>query len=112
MLCWYCYWGWPEEVYSIYQEAVERLDGYDAPLLFGPSHIVWEEENFDCAEWCLEHFDEYRGDYSEKELTVVRESLEKLVALPLSRRDIEPPDYDGRHPENYPPPPGVQMVRR
>ena len=102
-ICWYCYWGWPKPVSDIYQEALRRLDGDDFPLKFGPSHIVWEDENFDSAEWCLEHFDEHKGDYGDEVLEVVRWSLDELAKLPLEAREVIPDDYDDEHPEQYPP---------
>ncbi|GAH65571.1 unnamed protein product, partial [marine sediment metagenome] len=47
--------------------------------------------------------------HSEYELAVVRWSLEKLAELPLEQREIEPEDYDGFHPERYPP--TVEVVK-
>ncbi len=88
-ICWYCHWGWPKKVAEIYQEALKRLEGDDSPLHYGPAHIVWEDENFDCAEWSLEHFDENKGDLSEADLEVVKWSLEELAKIPLSERDIK-----------------------
>ena len=102
MICWFCHWGWHPEVKAIFDEAVAKI-GDDLPLLFGPSHIVWEDENFNHAQWCLDHFNEHESDYSEATLAVVRWSLEQLLALPAEFK-TEPADYDGQHPENYPPP--------
>lgn len=102
-ICWYCYWGWAKPVADIYQEALRRLDGDDFPLKFSGSHIVWEDENFDLAEGCLEHFKEHNDDYSEEDLAIVRWSLEELVKLPLDIRCPEPEDYDDEHPELFPP---------
>ena len=110
-LCWYCYWGWPKPVAEIYQEALRDLDGYDSPLKSGPGHIVWSDENFDSAEWCLEHFDEYKRGYSDEEMAIVKKSLQKLASLPKSIRCVEPEDYDDEHPELFPPPNGTEMVR-
>lgn len=109
-ICWYCHWGWPKPVADIYHQAKAALDGDPYPLHFGPAHVVWEDENFDLAASCLETFDQYRGDYSDAELAVVRASLEQLAALPESAWNVEPDDYDGAHPENYPPAEGVEMV--
>ena len=109
MICWYCHWGWAKPVAEIYRRAVDKLEGYDDPLHFGPSHIVWEDENFDCAEGCLEHFDNYRGDYSDEQLEVVRQSLVELAALPMDEREIVPADYDGQNPHLFPP--AVEVVR-
>jgi hypothetical protein len=72
---------------------------------------VWEDENFDHAQWCLDNFEKYKGDFSDKELVIVRRSLEELAALPQSAWDVEPADYDGRNPDDYPPPEGVEMVK-
>ena len=112
-LCWYCYWGWPKAVADIYDRALSDLDGDMCPLDFGPGHIVWSDENFGSAEWYLEHFEEYKGDYSEEDLAIVKRSLEELAKLPLNVRCIEPDDYadsDEEHPELFPPPKGVEMV--
>lgn len=103
MICWHCYWGWPKPVAEIYKKALAALNGDWFPLHFGPSHIVWEDENFDSAEWCLQHFDKYKGNYTKEDLAIVKRSLEELVALPKSDWDVEPKDYDGEHPEDYPP---------
>ncbi len=108
-MCWYCYWGWAKPVADIYTEALRRLDGNDRPLHYGPAHIVWEDSNFDCADWCLEHFNDYKRDFSEKELSVVRWSLEELAKLPPDVADIIPGDYDLCHPELYPP--TVEVVK-
>lgn len=109
-ICWYCHWGWAKPVADIYKEACKRLDDEDGWCLkYGPSHIVWEDENFDCAELCLDHFDENKDDYSEEELEVVRWSLEELTKLPLNVRCPEPVGYDERHPELFPP--TVEVVR-
>lgn len=111
MICWYCHWGWARPVAEIYKAALEKLDGYSGPLHCGPSHIVWEDENWDSADWCLENFEKYAVGcgYSDEELAVVRWSLEELAKLPLEQREIEPDDYDGFHPERYPP--AVEVVK-
>lgn len=93
-MCWYCHWGWAVPVLEIYREAVRRLDGDDGPLHFGPSHIVWDDENFELAEDCLEHFDEWRGERTDAELVVVRWSLEELAKLPLDVRCPAPKEYE------------------
>lgn len=110
-LCWYCYWGWSRPVADIYLEAVNRLKGDDFPLLYSASHIVWEDENFHCADWCLENFEEYKGDFTDDELAVVRWSLEELLKLPASVKEIIPDGYDDWNPELYPPTVEVVKVR-
>lgn len=111
MICWYCYWGWATPVAEIYKDALAELNGDKFPLHYGPAHIVWEDENFDAAQWCLDNFDIYRGDNSDEELAAVRKSLERLAALPQETWDIEPDDYDDLHPENFPPRVPVERVR-
>ena len=110
-ICWYCYWGWSKPVADIYDRALGDLSGDSSPLEYGPSHIVWSDENFHSAEWSLEHFDEHKGDLSEAELVIVKRSLTELAALPLNVRCVEPDDYDDEHPELFPPPPGIEMVK-
>jgi len=104
-ICWYCHWGWAKPVAELYQESLRRLNDNESPLHYSASHIVWDDENFedDDIEWCLKHFDEFRGDYSEKDLSVVKWSLEELLKIPENVRCIEPEDYDGEHPELFPP---------
>ena len=87
------------------------MDGYDSPLHFGASHIVWEDENFedDSIKFCLDNFEKYKGDYSNEELVVVRWSLEELLKIPFNIRCPEPEDYDGEHPELYPP--KIEMMK-
>ena len=111
-ICWYCHWGWNKPVADIFKEAVEKLDS-DMPLRYGPAHIVWEDENWEThhINWCLEHFDEYKGENSKEELRVVKWSLEELLKVPEEERCIEPEDYDGNHPQNFPPPKEIEMVK-
>ena len=117
MICWYCHWGWPKAVHDIFVAAKEKLGGKDGPLLFGPSHIVWEDENFSSAEWCLEHFEDYAQDLTAEEKAVVRWSLEELIKIPLPERDPCPRKYDEQDdadeldPNDYPPPAGMEMVK-
>jgi|SRR3972149_2832337 len=101
-VCWFCFWGWPKPIQDIYNVAVQELQGNNTALLYGPAHIVWSDENFDSAQWCLDHFEDSTGGFTEWELNVVRESLEKLVAVPDKYKNW-PTDYDGQHPENFPP---------
>jgi hypothetical protein len=114
--CWYCYWGWPKQVADIYARAVADLDGDSSPLEFGPSHIVWSDENFEESNirYCLGACDDPKqGErYSDHELTIVRRSLAELLAIPESIRCCEPADYDEERPANFPPPAGLEMVKR
>lgn len=109
-ICWYCHWGWPKPVADIYLAAIDKLGGNDGLFKYGPSHIVWESENFHFAKWCLENFDKYRGDETDEQAKIIRWSLKELAKLPFNVIDVVPDGYDGEHPENYPPPDGVVMV--
>jgi len=107
-ICWYCHWGWPKAIRDIYNQALEKLKGNEAPLHFGPAHIVWEDENFDSAKWCLDNFDKYSQRLTEEEKAIVRWSLEQILTLPENVINSEPEDYDDKHPQNYPPPQNVE----
>lgn len=95
--------GWAEPVVNIYREAVRRLHGDKMPLLYGPAHVVWADENWDCAESCLEDFDRFTFNYTKEEMDVVRWSLVELIKIPLETREAEPEEYQGRNPELFPP---------
>ena len=82
------YHEWPKEIADIYKKALEKLDGDIMPLNFGPAHIVWADDNFDAAEWCLEHFDEYAGEHTAAELKIVKWSLTELIKIPFAKRNI------------------------
>lgn len=111
MTCWWCRWGWPKPIADIFDEALRRLCGSSGPLYYGPAHVVWDDENWNDAQWCLDHFDEFRGDYSDEDLAVVRWSLEALLRVDAEYK-VEPAGYDDEHPEKFPPPAHWVMVRR
>lgn len=111
MICWHCHWGWSKPVANIYHEAVKKLGAWE-PLHFSAGHIVWEDENWDCVEDCLRRFDEWKNTkYTKEQNEIVRWSLEELSKIPLEIRDPCPDDYDGKHPENFPPPDSITMVK-
>ena len=105
MLCWYCYWGWSVPVMAIYHKYLD-LAGHSA-LHSGPAHCIWEDENFDrdCVQHSLDIWDS--AEQSEwataEEHAFARQSLEALLALDDAVLAPEPIDYDGEHPEQYPP---------
>jgi len=111
-ICWYCRWGWPKAIRDIYSQALEKLGGNISPLNFGPAHIVWEDENWQCAQWCIDHFDEYSEDLSDYEKSVVMWSLQELLKLPERVLDAEPDEYDGEHPDNFPPPSDIEWEQK
>lgn len=109
-VCWWCHWGWPKPIQDIYAAALLKLEGNSSPLRYGPAHIVWEDENWDSAQWCLDHFDEFRGKHSEEDLAVVRWSLEELLKVD-KKFTLVPEGYAGENPQDYPPPSDWVMSR-
>lgn len=110
-VCYWCHWGWPREIFEIYDRARTDLGGFTDPLEFGPAHIVWSDENWDSAQWCLDHFDEYRGEYEDADLEIVRRSLVELLALPEEMK-VPPKDFAGDNPSASPPPDHWECVRK
>jgi hypothetical protein len=114
-ICWYCHWGWAQPVAEIYERALAALDGDESALEFGPSHIVWSDENFEdhSIDFCLKECDKI-GEYAERfrdaEIAIVRRSLEELRAIPEAVRACQPADYDEENPDRFPP--TGPMVRR
>jgi hypothetical protein len=130
--CWYCYWGWPEQVAAIYDRWCARV-GYQA-MHFGPAHIVWEDENFEtesidsCIKLAADERAKLYKDMTDAELTGVVESLKELLAIPEEIRACEPEAFRQRtveeshlgmanvqnpaKPEDYPPPAHIKMVQR
>lgn len=103
-ICYWCCWGWPKPILDIYNDALNKLDGNERPLHYGPSHIVWEDENWDSAQWCLDHLeDDIDDDITDSDMAIIRESLERLLAVPDEFKH-EPEEYDGENPLNFPPP--------
>ena len=114
-VCWYCHWGWPKQLVDIYREAVASLDD-DDPLQFGPSHVVWSDENFDDAniKASIRDCDDppaYYSDYSERDLAVVKGSLVRLLAVPKGIRECVPDDYDDENPADFPPASNLEMIK-
>lgn len=105
MICWYCYWGWPNAVMEIYERWLPELG--ESGLDYGAGHIVWSDENFDAEsiQWCIE---EARAHGLEREIM----TLTELLAVPEEVRCCEPADYDGINPENYPPVEGLGVRRK
>lgn len=83
--------GWGPEAEDIYMAALLTIRYNDAPLRFGPAHIVWEDENFEDVyiQWCLDNFDEYTEGFSDHDMKVVRWSLEELLKVPESKRFVD-----------------------
>jgi hypothetical protein len=121
-ICWYCHWGWAKPVSDIYDDAVAKLEalGEDADMLlhYGPGHIVWDDENFGrgnveyCIEQCGDPFAYGDNSPSEEAQAIVKASLTALLEVPDEIRDCWPEAYDGENPSAFPPPPGIEMVKR
>ena len=131
--CWYCYWGWPKAVKEIHdrieKEIDEKLDkwivnqnlwrqpyepisGFNA-LRFGPAHLVWEDENWDCIDYCIKDCDSERfSKWPIFAINLVKKSLLELKALGKENIKVCPADYDGWNAQDYPPPAGVEMVQK
>lgn len=115
--CWYCYWGWAKPVADIYNKTVRQgiVDDYDMCHI---GHPVWEDENFDdiTIKSTIQHIHMNYNTflvswgYTKTQINAVCKSLEQLLEIPEHERCIEPKDYDGEHPEKYPPNVEVQKV--
>ena len=72
--------------YNGIEKAKEMLDGDDMPLLFGPSHLVWEDGNMGDGhiDYCLEYD---TGELNSKQIKAVHWSLNELKKVPLSVRN-------------------------
>src|ERR1700683_512629 len=110
MICWYCYWGWPKVVREIYDRYEAQLT--DSELGFGPGHIVWSDENFEdeLIDSCIRDGESGVGDLNQHDLALHLSALRELRQVPEEIRDSCPEDYDGEHPENYPPPVAIEWA--
>ncbi len=64
-------------------------------MLYGPAHIVWCDENWESAQWCLDNFEKYTYDDDEAEhMAIVRQSLIDLLAVDDEFKS-EPDEYKG-----------------
>jgi len=116
-MCWYCKWGWPKPVADIYDKYV-ALGAFSA-MHWGPSHSVWEDENFarHHVQSTIEDIDngQFCDGHSPEDIALVRSSMVELLALP---DEVLNPgaDYDAADDsalvEDFPPPDGMEMVRR
>lgn len=117
MYCWWCHWGWPRQIHEVYDRALVALGGNRNPIIYGPAHVVWEDENWDLAQDCLDNFDNWERNYNSslnlnaKELQIVRKSLVELLGVPAEYK-CEPAEYKGINPEKFPPPDHWEMIRR
>lgn len=116
-MCWYCYWGWPKPVADVYDKHLAAVDGVEDVLHYGPAHIVWADENFqdDNIDYCIEQCDKpekYAGRLSPEEIWVVRQSLLALKAIPIEIRCPPGCENDNDDAPKYPPPVGMEMVKR
>jgi hypothetical protein len=121
--CWHCYWGMSKPVKAVYDKYLALLDGDDTALNYGPGHIVWDDENMsdDHIQWCIDEAEKWNTHewdkdwptsmkrdgptFSSQVLQIAIDSLKELKQVPEKWR-LEPENYDGEHPENFPPPEG------
>ncbi len=79
---------WENEAKSIFNLHVKLLKDYgysENDLLFGHSHIVWEDYNFesDHIEWCISEIEKSQRCWKSDICTfLVRSSLVHLLQLP------------------------------
>jgi len=119
-ICWYCHWGWPKQVRDIYDKYLALTS--ETAMHYGPAHIVWDDENFDKQEhvqWCIDTAEDWWEEWAKDKLTkltrkefeLVIDSLRELLLVPDEILNCCPADYDDEHPEKYPPPTNLEMVR-
>ena len=107
--CYWCYWGWPHAIRVIYETHSDQLlalVGHAEVLHHGPGHCVWEDENFNLAAHLVEVFDSDVDEdcrFTTEELVICRQSLIELAAVDPTLR-TPPMEYDGEHPDRFPPP--------
>jgi hypothetical protein len=104
-ICWYCYWGWAEQVADIHDRAEEELG--ESAVHYGPAHIVFADENFEDGhiEWCITECDKVE-EYENVDVDSakrLKSYLEELLAVPEEVRCCCPEDYDGENPVLFPP---------
>lgn len=113
-MCWYCIYGLPKPVADIWQEALNKLP-FDEPLLYGPAHVVWSDNNFEdeSIKFCLKECDR-KGywNYEPAAIAIVRESLEKLLLIPEEVRVPPGAQAENDDGEPMPPPAGMVMVKK
>jgi hypothetical protein len=87
---------WAAPVKEIYRVALDRLDGYEEPLVSGPGHIAWADGNFTdedirfCLVECASRRSEWLIRFGEPALAVAYTALEQLLAVPERVRDCDP----------------------
>lgn len=110
--CFWCNQGWPKPIADIYTKALSELGGDRDLLKYGPSHIVWADENFEDSHIlsCLRHIfnDEYCENHTPEQLIIISRSLIDLSAVPEELR-IEPENWDDMQEGDFSP--TVEMVR-
>lgn len=82
-------------------------------MKYGIAHVVWEDENFDSAQWCIDNAEKYASCYGADVDAVVIESL-KMLLLVDSKYTQWPREYENAgsdaNPADYPPPSDWEMV--
>jgi hypothetical protein len=118
-VCWYCHWGWAKPVADVYKKYLDLLEGDDMLLGYQQGHIVWSDENFETEniQYCIDHADEHwnQEEVTKEQHDLITESLRELLLIPEEIRCCCPEDYpddNDADPENYPPPVGLEMVKK
>lgn len=65
--------------YDAALKALEALGFNEMVLNYGPAHIFWEDDNFETAQYCLDNFDDHKGEFSQVELEICRWSLKNVI---------------------------------
>ena len=84
---------WSPAVEKIYDDAFGMLlskgeteQSADSCMHFGPAHVVWDDGNYDSAEWCIGHFTEFSDDLNDVQNQIVMWSLVELAKIPVDDR--------------------------
>jgi len=77
---------WPPAVWAIYERHCRAIDqlGFNGELEmgYGPAHLVWDDENWRCIQFCLDECEGWtRREVSAEVLAIVRQSLLDLLQL-------------------------------
>jgi len=111
--CWYCHWGWPAQVANIFWRY--EPDAGTIGMMEGPATVVWGDENFTdhAIDYCLQQCRDkvVKEHWTPETIQLIRRSLEDLRKFPEHIRCCEPVAYEGKRPQDFPPPNGIEMLK-